>query len=341
MKKTNITRIHTKKFSGRTFNIKRLFRRKVILSILILAVILSGILWQYLMVHNDDLLSNPVGDYINLGGYQAHYYSKGDGDLAFVFITGSGTPCAYTDFYHLQNVLSKFGQTVTFDHAGSGWSSKATTIRSIDNLVEELSQLIDSICPFKDIVLICHSLGSLETIGYAQSHPDRIKGIVFLDSGSPEFYSKDSELRAKLINRGTAFIRTLGLNRLFGEFGFFLPLYGESLRNPNLPDNVQLIDQSFYYRMAGNPSSFDTIKLMNENATKLLDGPTLGNIPTLVLSSDSGDEWNKVQLQLAKWSTNSSQITIKNAEHYLYWSNRDSVISQIEDFIIRGRLYNE
>lgn len=86
-----------------------------------------------------------------LGTYQMHYYSQGEGDVAFVFITGSGTPCAYTDFYMLQNRLSEVGQTVTFDHAGSGWSSETEAERSIENLVKELSILIDTSVPDKSM----------------------------------------------------------------------------------------------------------------------------------------------------------------------------------------------
>ncbi len=123
-----------------------------------------------------------------------------------------------------------------FDHAGSGWSSNTKTTRTIENMVDELSILIDTIVPNKPIVLLCHSLGSLEAIGYAQMNPKKVEGIIFLDSGSPEFYSTDSELFAKIINRGSAFIRTIGMNRLLGELGVLSPLYGENIRNQSIPE---------------------------------------------------------------------------------------------------------
>lgn len=274
-----------------------------------------------------------IGSYVDVGTYQAHYYAKGEGDVAFVFITGSGTPCAYTDFYMIQNMLSTMGQTVTFDHAGSGWSSSTETERSIENLVKELSILIDTVAPNKPIILLCHSLGSLEAIGYAQMNPEKVKGVIFLDSGSPEFYSTDSEIFAKIINRGSAFIRTIGINRLLGELGIMLPLYGENIRNHNIPEEVKEIDKSMYYQFTGNSASLDNIKLINENAKKVREGSLLGKIPILVLSSDNGDEWNDVQIQLASWSENSKQVMIKNAEHYIHWSNYDKVSYYIELFV--------
>lgn len=56
-------------------------------------------------------------------------------------------------------------------------------------------------------------------------------------------------------------------------------------------------------------------------------------IPILILSSDSGEEWNDVQTQLALWSENSKQVIIKNSNHYIHWSNCDEVLYYINSFI--------
>lgn len=312
--------------------IKKRKLKKIITGIMLI-LIMVGCLWQFALVKIELKNNSAIGSYMDVGTYQMHYDSQGEGNVAFVFITGSGTPCAYTDFYALQNMLIDVGQTVTFDHAGSGWSSGTETKRSIENLVKELSTLIDTVAPNKPIILLCHSLGSLEAIGYAQMNPEKVEGIIFLDSGSPEFYSTDSELVAKMINRGSSLIRTVGINRLLGEWGVLLPLYGENIRYQNLPKEVKKIDKSMYYQFAGNPASLDSIKLINENATNILKGSSLGEIPVLVLSSDSGDEWNDVQIQLASWSEHSKQVMIDDSEHYIYWSNFDEVTNYIESFI--------
>ena len=307
-------------------------KRVIVLSVMILLLLL-GTVWQSVMIQMERETYTAIGEYADLKAYQAHYVSKGDGDVAYVFITGSGTPCAYTDFYNLQTKLSEVGQTITFDHAGSGWSSGTKSARTIDNLVRELSGLIDMAASDKPIVLLCHSLGSLEAIGYAQAYPERVSGIIFLDSGSPEFYSKDSELLAKTVNRVSAVVRTVGVNRILGDLGVLLPIYGENIRNRQLPDKLKVLDKVMYDQFAGNSASLSTIRRMNENATKVLTGPSIGQIPILVLSSDSGNEWNNVQLQLASWSENSTQITINDSEHYLYWSNYKEVEAYIEIFL--------
>lgn len=79
----------------------------------------------------------------------------------------------------------------------------------------------------------------------------------------------------------------------------------------------------------------NTINLINENAAAVLNGPLLGELPILVLSSDGGDDWNEVQIQLASWSEDSERMMIKESEHYLYWSNFDQVSDCMESFIER------
>lgn len=312
-------------------HIRKYKKRIIMFGLLIL--IFGGLIWQEVMVKIERKTYTAVGEYVDVGTYQAHCFSKGEGELAFVFITGSGTPCAYTDFYNLQSQLADIGQTITFDHAGSGWSTETEAERRIENLVNELSILIDEVASNKQVILICHSLGSLEAIGYAQAHPGKVEGIIFLDSGSPEFYSTDSELFAKIINRGVAILRISGINRFLGKLNLFLPLYGENIRNHKLPDRVKKIDKVMYERSAGNPASLDTIALINENANKVLEGKKLSEIPILVLSSDSGDEWKEVQIQLASWSNESKQYTIPGSSHYLYWSNYEEVTGYIYDFL--------
>lgn len=307
--------------------------KRCIFPILLLLCLAAGAIWQSVMTQIEKSRYDAVGAYVDVGTYRAHYYAKGSGDTAFVFIAGSGTPCAYTDFYALQNMLSEKGQTVTFDHAGSGWSSGTTALRTIENMTNELALLLDTVAPNQPIVFICHSLGALEAIRYTQTHPERVKGIVFLDCGSPEFYSTDSELLAKTLNRGIAFLRTIGCHRCMGELGWLLPAYGENSRNKNLPERVQEIDKVMFYRFAGNADSLNTIDLINENAATVLKGPLLGEVPILVLSSDSGEGWNQVQSQLAAWSENSEQVMMERSEHYVHWSNFDRVSACIASFI--------
>ncbi len=204
---------------------------------------------------------------------------------------------------------------------------------TIDHLTKDIYEIFRQIGGVEECILVCHSLGSLEAIRFAQCYKDKVRGIVFLDCGSPQFYEEDSELYAKFINRGSGTLRAVGLNRLLGSMGVMLPLSGENIRYPLLPDKEKALDVAMYYRYVGNGYNLKALNLMNENARAVVEGETLGDLPILVLSSDSGVAWENVQKELTAWSTNSKQLTIEGSSHYIHWSNKDQVIGEINEFI--------
>lgn len=307
-------------------------KAKVIITLAFL--ILAGMLWQKCMVEREKAKYAPIGEYLDVGSYQMHYYCKGEGNTVFVFITGSGTPCAYTDFYKLQEDLSAYGKTISFDHAGFGWSSKTEEKRDIKNLTKELHTLIEKTVPNQNnVILISHSLGALEAIHYAQQYPDKVKGIVFLDGGSPGFYSTDSQISSAIMNRACSVVREIGIARLMAVCGVRFPIYGEVARSNKLPKEVRGLDLAMYERYMGNYENLDVILHMNENAKEVSKGERLNTMPILVLSSDHGEEWQSVQRELASWSKSGRQVTIKGADHYLHWSNEKEVEEEIIKFV--------
>lgn len=63
----------------------------------------------------------------------------------------------------------------------------------------------------------------------------------------------------------------------------------------------------------------------------------LGNLgiklPLVIISSDSGESWEKTQKELLKWSNCSSQKTLYNSSHYIHWTNTEYVVEKIKELI--------
>lgn len=308
-------------------------KSRKIVGIISIGLLIAGSIWERGMEQYEIVKYPAVGSMRTINGHDIHTYIEGEGEVTAIFITGSGTPCAYTDFYNLQKELGNSFKTISFDHAGYGWSERTSIPPTIDNLVSDLYEILNQTAEGKKYILICHSLGSLEAIRFAQLYSDRVKGIVFLDCGSPQFYKDDLEWSAKFINRGSSVLRVVGFNRLLGEIGIKLPLVGENVRYPLLDDKEKAIDEAVYYRYIGNRDNLSTLNLINENAEVVLEGEWLNELPILVLSSDSGKEWEEVQKQLANWSQNSKQVTIEGSSHYIHWSNKDRVLQEINKFM--------
>lgn len=307
-------------------------RRLIFLSALMIIFLLGG-LWQDYMTKKEAAKFPPKGELYNINGHSMHLYGIGAGDATVVFITGSGTPCAFTDFYALQNELQQYARTVSFDHAGFGWSETTEKPRTIDVLVDELHELLEKSRETPPYILVGHSLSSLEVMHFAQKYPDEVKGIVLIDGGNPYYYAGDSELKAISINRLGAFFRTTGIIRALGNIGVVLPFYEENLRYNSLPEDIKKLDLAMYYKNVGNKSSLPVIKKMNENAGTVIDGGYLEDTPLIILSSDSGKAWEESQQQLLQWSNISCQETISKAAHYIHWTHKDIVIDKILELI--------
>jgi len=302
------------------------------IALIIVIFILFGCIWQSEMQSYELGRDKPVGDIYSINGHDMHIYRAGKGKNTIVFITGSGTPCAYTDFYDLQKEFSQYAYTVSYDHAGFGWSDATNQPRDIDTLVSELHELLQASSAPTPYLLTAHSLGSLEALHYAQVYPDEVKGIILLDGGSPEYYKESSEATSILLNRFCALLRVSGINRLLNDLGIYTPFVGNNDRSPQLPKKIAKLDRIMYYRLLGNSKNLANIKMMNENAQTVLKGGRLTNISLLILSSDSTGNWLKVQNELIFWSNISKQETIKNATHYIHWSEEDTVLSEIVDY---------
>lgn len=312
-------------------NKRKLRIKKLIASIMIMLLI--GAAWQKIMVNKETNALLPQGEVFSINNHNMYVHSIGSGRNTVVFVEGSGTPSSFTDFYRMQTELKPYAKTVSFDKAGFGWSEKTDKPRNIDVLSQELHELLGKSGQSSPYILVGHSLASLEVIRFAQKYPNEVKGIVLLDGGSPEFYANDSEIKSYILNRFSAGLRVTGIARALGNLGIKLLLLGENLRYKELPSDVKNIDIAMYYKYLGNTSNLEYIKNINENAKEVLNNEHLNNIPLVIISSHSGEDWKKTQQELLNWSNDSSQETLDNSSHYIHWTNTEYIIKKIKELI--------
>lgn len=121
-----------------------------------------------------------------------HVYAGGQGDVTVVLASGWGTANPYVDFSPLYEKLAPHVKFAVYDRFGYGYSETTDQKRDIDTVTEEIHEALQAAGQKPPYVLAAHSLGSLETLRFAQKYPNEVKGIVMLDAGSPEFYYNDT-----------------------------------------------------------------------------------------------------------------------------------------------------
>ncbi len=320
---------------GGILTIKKLYKRRLFRVLaLVLIILFSGILWQHTMSYYEEDKYNPPGQLIEVDSHNMHIYSAGEGSPTVVFTVGSGTPCAYTDYYNIQKEVSKTVRTLSYDRPGFGWSESTNAPRTIGKQVDELHELLCKAGEKPPYILVGHSLSSLEVLHYAQMYPDEVLGIILIDGGNPTFYANYSEFSALALSRFFEAMRITGVARALGNIGIFLPFVGENQRQKLLPHDIQAVDSMMFYNKLGLDKNRDAIRNINENANEVINNGKLGDIPLVILTAGKSDKkWKESQIQLKSWSNNSKQEEVLESSHYIHWNYPNIIVEKINELI--------
>lgn len=82
---------------------------------------------------------------------------------------------------HTQRELSAHARTLSYDRAGYGGSDVDDADRTLERLTEDLTSVLDAIGEAGPVLLVGHSWGGPILRCFADQHPERVAGLVFVD----------------------------------------------------------------------------------------------------------------------------------------------------------------
>jgi alpha/beta hydrolase fold len=118
----------------------------------------------------------------------------GHGRKLYVRCTGSGSPTVVMEggdedtsdsYAFAEPAVAKVTRTCVYDRANLGRSGPAPGPRGLQELVGDLERLLEAAHIPGPYVLVGTSGGGFITAGYAFGNPDRVAGMVFIDTGAP------------------------------------------------------------------------------------------------------------------------------------------------------------
>ncbi len=124
-------------------------------------------------------------------GMSIRYQEKGVGSPPMVFVHGMGT-----DHERMAPLVEYFKgryRVVAPDTRGCGGSAKPVGDYSVDTLADDLRWLCEELA-IERPVLVGHSLGGSTCLNYAVRYPERVRGLVLLDSGIRDRAEKVADL---------------------------------------------------------------------------------------------------------------------------------------------------
>ena len=105
---------------------------------------------------------------------------------AVVLVSGIGDEATSAQWLEVERALATEVRVCRYDRPGMGDSSApATAGRGADELDAELEVVVEHAAGDDDVVLVAHSFGGYLARVYADRHPERISGLVFVDALNP------------------------------------------------------------------------------------------------------------------------------------------------------------
>jgi len=307
------------------------------LLILVFVLLIVGMIYEQYSRYRAKKNFLDNGTYVEVDGQKMHYLKKGEGEVTVVFESG-------LDFFgHLswgkvQDEVSKFATTISYDRAGILRSQKSSNPRTCENIAEELHTLVQKVEGNKPFILVVHSLGGLIARCYAKKYADTLQGVVLVDASHPEQFDKMPKSLKKSLNVPSdwviSFFSFTGISR-FATNKITDKLYKNS---DALPHVKSLINT---YMLKSAKGAIQEIKMV-EKMSYAAKGASFGDIPLTVLTGKqkgkNKDEklffklFSKLQEESLTLSTNSKQIFVDSG-HFIQLEKPEVVIEAIREMI--------
>jgi pimeloyl-ACP methyl ester carboxylesterase len=253
---------------------------------------------------------------IKAGRHRIEANIVGDGSPAVVIEPSFGGSAA--EWRAIAETLAAQTTVVTYDRAPYGASSRATDRRTPADIAADLHVVLETLGIAGPIVLVGFSAGGIYVRTYAALHPDRVAGMVLIESSH--------EGQTPLLNE--VFTRKVKLEELF-----FRPKVLLSRRSwRGGADRRSMLREWRAFRRVSA-------------ADRPLAPGALGDKPLLVVTRADGGPyggrqwrlWHGFHCEQARLSANSRHVLSSHADHALNESDPELVIAAISEVVRSAR----
>jgi pimeloyl-ACP methyl ester carboxylesterase len=324
----------------------RLLRFTLLFVIALSALLaIAGATYEAIASARDRRLYPPPGKLVDIGGRRLHIHCTGTGSPTVILDAGLGDPSLY--WFLVQPEIAKFTRVCSYDRAGLGWSDPSPGPRTAHQIAADLDALLTRTVP-PPYILVGHSGGGYFSRVYTSEHPDKVVGLVLVDSADfdeeeyQRFWTldkKDEEDDDRAGRRAIALI-PIGIPRMLGwcsGLHYDLPQF-----KPMLPALTAVSCRKDAFQTIGY--EFVGFHNADRNASREVD--SLKSLPMLVVSHDParwgsppnppywGQEqiiWDQMQEELSHLSPNSTRIVAKGSDHDIHVERPELVIQAVRN----------
>lgn len=306
---------------------------KIFLVIIAVLIILLLIVFINHQIHlkKETELRSPLGQMVEVDGYNMSVYIEGTGETTIVFMSGGGTCSPILDFKSLYCLLSDQYQIAVVEKFGYGFSDIVDKKRDIDSILEDTRAALKKVGLSAPYVLCPHSMSGLEALYWAQKYPDEVSAIIGLDMAVPEYYDSMS-INIPLM-RIASQAANMGITR-------FIPGISNSdaIKYGTLTDKEKEIYKAVFYSRTATVTMINETECVKENAKKV-NNMGVPQLPMLLFISDGSggtgfdkETWRKIQIEYVSHIEDGKYIEL-NCPHYVHDYEYKTISENIISFL--------
>jgi pimeloyl-ACP methyl ester carboxylesterase len=314
------------------------------------ALLVAGIAYQCLGALSDRNRYARDGRWIDIGGRRRLYLvEKGSGNPTVLF--EAGIAATNLNWFHIQEPVSRFASTVSYDRGGLGWSSPARTPRTPANIAAELHQLLAGAAIKPPYILVGHSFGGLVMRRFALNYPYEVSGMVLVDPMRIEEWPPLNPAKQSELNRGRCLFRIaipfarigvarLAVTSLFlrsgraahrlagaaGKGGQHV-LYRIKDEVGKMPQEVWPIIAAHWSRPGNFAGMRSHVMAVPDTVREMQNTGPIQNIPVLVLTPGKSTPLSDEQIR--RIGNNVRQVIAPGSAHWIHLDQPDLVIDSI------------
>lgn len=269
----------------------------------------------------------PYGQFVTVDGKNMNVLIQGQGEETVVLIPGLGTGTPALDFKPLVEQLSPFYKVAVIEPFGYGLSDGTEKERSIENIVSEIHEALQSL-KIDRYILMAHSISGIYGLDYVNKYEHEVSAFVGIDSSAPKQYG-DKVVESPISNTTITLLKKSGLARLI------MKLSADPYAKIPVDDETKEQMRILSFKNFRNPTIVNEIESRSSNfkATENLTFPK--NLPVIFfLQPDSTgiEGWSKLHEEQVKDSVLGKVMAFEGT-HYLHHTRSKEIVENFRTFM--------
>jgi len=247
---------------------------------------------------------------VSIGNHSLHVVTMGHGENTVII--EAGYMGELDDWRTFAKYISTFSKVVIYSRAGYGKSSPSPTPNTLNDSVEDLRMLIKMSRLKGPFIMVGHSYGGLIVRKFAEIYPAHVKGLVFVEPASENYFKRLREIDPIRIeaSRKRMFERLSG-NKL-EEYKLMMANYYDT------PLNALEI------------ASFPDVPVVILTAAKKRSSKSLANTP------EARQSWREEHSKLFSKFSYGSHIVTQNSGHFIQVDEPELIADAVKNVIVQA-----